>query len=120
MAEIWPGSVPSLPQYGSLSGQPFRAPLRTDFEDGNRRQRRRTTKNTATYQYEVAMTNAEYAIFASWVRDDLVDGSLPFTALVWTATGQAERLCSFVEPYRDEVADFDLHRISMTLDIQDY
>lgn len=120
MAETWPANVPSLAMIGSMKGKPFRAPIVTDMEDGPSRKRRSTTKNIATYTFAITMTNAQFATFKAWVRNQLVDGTLPFSASVYTGSGAATKTCSFTQPYDDDPTDGTQHVVSVSLDIEDY
>jgi hypothetical protein len=90
------------------------------MEDGQKRRRRSTTKNIATYGFQVKMSAAEFAAFQVWVRDTLVDGTLPFEASVYTPSGVADRVCSFAQPYEHDVSDGIVHVVSVSLDIEDY
>lgn len=120
MAETWPISVPSKPKAGSPQTVPFRAPHATEFEDGNIRRRRSTTKNVATQSLQIEMTAAEFATFKAWVRDDLVDGTLPFTMSVWTGNGYADRECTFTQAYGDSQQAGGDHMVSVSLDVEDW
>lgn len=120
MPELWPMGVPSLALAGSMKGKPFRSPHATDMEDGNRVYRRSSTKNIATYSFSLIMSNTAFGIFKAWVRDDLVDGTVPFRAFVYDGAAASEKACSFTQPYDDDPTDGSQHVVSMTLDIEDY
>ena len=116
----WPSDVPSPPLNDTLSITPFRAPLATDMEDGNRRRRRASTKNIATLQFRIKMPAAAFAEFKTWVRDDLVDGVLPFTVPVWVGEDLQNRVCSFTEPYSASFPDKTHAEVTVSLDVEDY
>ena len=120
MAEIWPAAVPSKPNSDSLKGEPFRAPLATDMEGGNRRRRRQVSKNIARLEMTIEMTDAQFVEFKGWVRDTLVDGTLPFTMPIYTGTAYQDRLCAFVEPYQFGAAGWGRHAVSFQVDVEDY
>lgn len=121
MAEIWPSTVPSKPKAGSPQTVPYRAPLKTEFEDGNVRRRRSTTKNVATQSFQIEMTAGQFETFKAWVRDDLFDGTLPFTLSVWTGNGYGDRTCSFTDAtYGDSQQAGGDHMISISIDIEDW
>lgn len=120
MTVAWPSGVPSPALANSLSVVPFRAPLATDMDDGPKRRRRASTKNIATAPFTVRMQNSEFLTFKAWVRDTLVDGTLPFTMPVWTGSAYQTRTCSFVEPYKDNPAGGFYHDVSLNLDVEDY
>jgi hypothetical protein len=101
--------------------EPYRPPLVTDLEDGISRGRRSTTKNIAKVQLSIRMDNSEFDTFKAWVRDDLVDGTLPFTMSVWTGSVYATRTCSLVgKTYQADPAEGFYNDVSMTLDVEDY
>lgn len=120
MAETWPVGVPSKPKVGSQQAMPFRKPLATDFEDGNLRQRRSTTKNVATLAFPIEMSAAQFVDFKTWVRDVLVDGTLPFTMSIWTGSAYATRTCSFVQPYSESQLGGADHTVTVNLDVEDW
>lgn len=118
MPVAWPEGVPYFAQR-PVEVAPFRAPHRTDMEDGPPRQRRSSTRNTATLQFTVPMRNAAFEIFKAFVRDDLVDGTLAFTMNVWAGSDYEARTCTFVERYRAQSAGFE-HLVGFTIDVDDY
>lgn len=118
--EAWPVSVQFLPISGTVTADPFRAPLVTDMEGGNVRRRRTVSKNIATLPMTIHMENDEFLTFKSWVRDTLVDGTLPFTMNVWTGAAYEQRVCSFAKPYQDNPADGFRHDVALQLDVEDY
>lgn len=122
MSESWPATVPYFALVHTVQGEaPFRKPYRTTFEDGNKRARRSTTKNTATVAFSlVPFTKDQFKTFAQWVRDDLVDGTLPFTMKVWTGSDYEERTCSFVEDYTWSDIGYQMMQVQVKLDIDDY
>lgn len=121
MPETWPATVPYRPNSNSQSVEPFRAPFRTEMEDGNQVSRRRSTKNIATLAFTIRMTNDEFDTFKAWVRDDLVDGVLSFTMSIFTGSAYASRTCTFREPYKyDPGSGLDAAEVSLSLDVEDY
>lgn len=123
MPAIWPSDLPYYvrPRAWNLDS-PFRAPHRTNFEDGNKRARRSTSKNIATITFTlIPFTGEEFEIFKEWVRDDLVDGTLAagFAMRVFTGIEYSERTCHFVnDPPYETSADGLYIQISMTLDVE--
>ncbi len=120
MAQTWPASVPHKPAVDSLRGIGFQPPLSTDMDGGNRRRRRNVSLNTASLDMTIHMTNAQFLIFKAWVRDTLVDGTLPFTMPIWTGAAYEERTCSFVEPYQFGAAGSRRQSVSFQLDVEGY
>lgn len=120
MAIEWPAGVPHKPLAGTMQGGDFRPPHVTEFEDGPRRYRRSTTQNIATLQFSIRMDYAALAIFKPWVRNTLVDGTLPFTMPVWVGGSYAVRTCRFVQPPRYADMATDHTDIAVTIDVEDY
>lgn len=120
MAETWPAGVPSRPKVGAQQAVPFREPYATDFEDGNTRRRRSTSRNVASLSFQIQMTAAQFSTFKVWVRDALVDGTLPFTMPVWTGSSYADRTCSFTQAYGDTQVGGQDHMVSVNLDVEDW
>lgn len=120
MAETWPVSVPYKPAADSMKGNGFRRPLMTDFEDGNQRRRRSSTKNIARIEMRIDMSYAQFLTFKVWVRDTLVDGTLAFTMPVFNGSAYQGRTCSFAEQYQFAPAGWDRHAVSFSLDVEDY
>ncbi|HTM76516.1 MAG TPA: hypothetical protein VL133_02665, partial [Devosia sp.] len=81
---------------------------------------RSSTKNRAPAKFTVRMDNVGFETFKAWVRDTLVDGTLPFTMPVWTGAAYQTRTCSFSEPYKDDPAEGMRHDVSVSLDVEDY
>lgn len=120
MAEFWPATVPHKPDDDSLKGTGFRPPLATEFDDGNQRRRRSSTKNIARVEMTIDMSNAQFLTFKSWVRDTLVDGTLPFSMPVFTGVDYQDRVCAFAEQYQFAPAGWGRQTVSLSLDIEDY
>ena len=123
MPETWPSGVPHYVRGGSWKlVRPFRDPLRTEMEDGNQRATRSTTKNIATISFSlIPLTKAQFDTFMDWVRDDLVDGTLPdgFTMTVWTGSGYSSRTCRFPNnPPYEAVTEGHYVVVTMTLDVE--
>lgn len=120
MTIVWPAGVPYTALSGSLQGSGYRPPHTTDFEDGLRRQRRSTTKNIGTIQFTIRMDYTALAIFKAWVRDTLIDGTMPFTMPVWVEGTYADRQCAFVQPPRYAAMETDHADIAFVVDVEDW
>ncbi len=118
--ENWPVSVPHIVRAGSLKGSPFRAPLTTDMEDGQQRRRRSNSKNIARLEMSIYMDDVQFSTFKAWVRDVLVDGTLPFTMPVFTGSAYQVRTCSFNEQYSFDPQAAEGHIVSFAVDVEDY
>ncbi|WP_297105131.1 hypothetical protein [uncultured Devosia sp.] len=122
MPEAWPADVPHTPIAGSFQGTPFRAADATEFEDGPARARRRSTLRIATLRFAIRMSNAQFDAFHLWVNEVLIDGTLPFYMPVWRGGGFVTKLCRFTrgEPFSDDPGQGLRHRVSVSLDVEDY
>jgi hypothetical protein len=118
--QAWPDDVPHEPLANSFQGEPFRAPYSTEMEDGNFRQRRRSTLRVATLRFSVRMPNEAFDVFDAWVEGDLVEGTLPFLMPVWKGGQYVTRTCRFREPFRDNPGHGLRHRVALVLDVEDY
>lgn len=101
---------------------PFAPPLTTDMDSGIPRSRRSTTINVAGLQFVIKMENAEFDRFKLWVRDGLVDGTLPFEMPIWTGSVYASRTCRFRQPrpYSDDPLGGIRHHVTVLIDVEDY
>lgn len=123
MAEAWPSEVPYAPRANSMRvTEPFRAPLATDFENGPSRGRRASTLNVAVVQFSIKMENDEFDLFKLWVRDALIDGTLPFDMRIWTGSDYEFRTCKFKlpRPYTDDPGRGIRHVVGVTLEVENY
>lgn len=121
MTASWPGTVPYKARRGTFALQSgFRAPTKTDLDDGNTRQRRSATKNIASLSFSIKMTGTQFQTLLAWVRDTLIDGTLPFTMNVWTGTAYASRTCNFAAPYSNSDATAPFVFVGVSLDVEDY
>lgn len=122
MPEVWPVDVPHVPLAGSFQGAPYRAPDATEFEDGPTRARRPSTLRIATLRFAIRMSNAQFDTFHTWVKDVLVDGTLPFTMPVWRGGGFVTKVCRFARggPFADDPGQGLRHRVSISIDVEDY
>ena len=118
----WPENVPHAPLAGSFQGTPFKAPNATEFEDGPERARRRSTLRVATLRFAIRMSNAEFDTFHAWVKNTLVDGTLPFTMSVWRGGGYVTKTCRFArgEPPTDDPGQGLRHRVGVVISVEDY
>lgn len=110
-------AIPYTPVLGSWSKTPFREPLRTDMDGGNQRARRRAGDNVPTVTQSVQMSGADYATFESFLIDDLANGTLAFTMLVWSGTAFVSQTVKFTETPVPTSSNRDLYVVPMKLDI---
>ncbi|MEJ0012786.1 MAG: hypothetical protein WDM94_09210 [Bauldia sp.] len=121
MTIAWPAGVTYNIVRGSLRlVAPSRAPWRTEMEDGPKRGRRSSTKNIATITFDLSLADDELRTFMLFERDDLVDGTLPFTMSLLVAGGGYEtRTVAMTEQYRTARGRDRHTTVSLTLDVLD-
>jgi hypothetical protein len=123
----WPTGVPHQIVKGSFRLiAPSRPPKRTEFEDGPKRGRRSSTKNIATIGFDLALMPDELQTFMRFERDDLIDGTLPFTMPVRVAGGTYEDRTVNIVGQNDDASYTAaggvglLTTVSIVLDVEDY
>ena len=81
---VWPAGVPSAPQRASLQiSRAFNAPVSTEMEGGNTRERPRGTLQYRLMSFDIRMTPAKFALFDAFVSDDLARGTKRFDMPIW-------------------------------------
>jgi hypothetical protein len=124
-AAPWPDGVPYQTRVGTWQlTKPFRDPYRTQFDDGAQRARRSSSRNIASISFSIIpMTIDEFELFKAWVRDDLVDGTLPdgFLMSVFTGSTYAQRVCRMTSDpaYRAEMEDMFIVVSFTDLEVED-
>jgi hypothetical protein len=124
----WPATVPHYIVRGSFQLiAPSRPAHRTPFEDGPKRGRRSTTKNIATVGFDLSLTPAEFQAFVAFERDDLIDGTLPFTMpVLLAAQTYGVRTCRMAPAgddgpaYRAAGGRGPFTAVSLVLDVEDW
>jgi lysophospholipase L1-like esterase len=93
---FWPSSLPHEPVLGSWQIEALNlAPLATDMEGGNTRQRRRPGSNVMTINQTLSMTIEQLTTFKAFVRNALKEGTSRFRMPVWLGDGCFEKVCQF-------------------------
>lgn len=118
--ETWPESVPYVPLARTLQVDPFEEPYITEFEDGPLRSRPRGSMSIATLRFTIRMSNAEFDMFKTWVKTDLVKGTRRFSMPVWTGGAFATKACRFRERYKDDPGHGLRHRVAIVVDVEDW
>jgi hypothetical protein len=84
----WPDGVPTTARDGWQMSAMFLAPLATQMDGGNQRTRAQPGNNVASITYPLSpMTDAQYAIFETFMRTTLNNGASRWTMPVLTGTG---------------------------------
>lgn len=58
---VWPTGIPYMPLVDSLSGKPYLAPIPSEMDGGNVRQRARPGDNVRVFQQAILVDNDDYA-----------------------------------------------------------
>lgn len=93
----WPDGVPYAPIIEGF--QPITrslAPISTDMEQGNQRQRRRPGDNVGALGQTIIMRADPFATFTAWWMETLNLGTARFTAQVWLGTDFVSKVCMFL------------------------
>lgn len=110
----WPESLPQEPSASNgWQSQLKDNVLRYPVEVGKPKRRRRSTSSDAIGRASFVMTGAQLATLTEFYRDDLADGTLPFS---WThpVTGLAAEW-EFEEPFSEENFNLDAYRVTCSL-----
>jgi hypothetical protein len=73
------------------------APIVTDMEGGNQRQRSRPGDNVGMLGQTIIMYAAQFEIFTPWWKGTLSNGTARFTAQVWLGTDYETKVCQFTK-----------------------
>lgn len=120
MTATWPVGVPYKAWSNTLRVTPFRAPRKTDMEDGPPRRRPSSTLRIATLAFGIRMDLEQMSAFKDFVAITLADGTLPFTMPVWTGADYEDRLCTFTGPYQAASTKWPFQLVSLTVEVEDY
>lgn len=118
MIQTWPSSINHLAERGTWSKLPHDPLLRSEFDYGPARQRRRFTRQVTQLSFAVVMTDDEYKLFEGFYHDNLGSGAAWFNMPVWLARGGYEvKRVRFMEPYQAKEAGFRHTRISAKVEL---
>lgn len=95
----WPGQLPP-PTLSGYGGEPAQAFLRTDFEAGAARQRRRFTDAPETLTLTWKFTAIEMATFRAFWRTDLGMGAAWCSMTLDLGEGLTAHSTRFIKPYQ--------------------
>lgn len=114
----WPSHINHLAERGSFQLVPNEPPLRSEFDSGPARQRRRFTRQVSKFSFTVQMNEDEYAAFEGFFQDDVRAGAAWFNMHVYLGRGGYEvRAVRFTEPYQVRDAGFRQVKISAKLEV---
>lgn len=115
----WPPNINYLAERGSFKLTPGQAQLRSEFDYGPARMRRRFTREVSTFSFRVKMSETELALFEGFWADDLKSGTAWFNMPVYLGRGGYEtRAVRFMEPYSLADAGFRHVMFSVKLEVK--
>ena len=115
----WPAEINNLPDRGSWSFKPKPAAIRTDFDYGPARTRRRFTRTTVDLDFTVTLSYAEFELFKMFVDYTLAGATKWFNMSVFQGglyDNMAVRFKDQQEPYTAVEAGFDQVRVQLGLE----
>ena len=103
----WPSNLNNLAERGSWNKSPNEPVLRSEFDNGPARARRRFTRQITTISFTVQMTEEEHEAFEGFFQDDLRSGAVWFNMSVYLGRrGYETTRVRFTEPYQVRDAGF--------------
>ena len=117
MTPEWPSSINHLAERGSFRMTPGEPPLRSEFDYGPARMRRRFTSDVTTFSFSVILTEEEHARVEGFWRDNLRAGTAWFNMPVYLGrNGYEVRRVRFTQPYQVNDAGFRHVKVSANLE----
>lgn len=113
----WPAGVPSMPLLSSHSIEPYLAPLRTEMDGGNIRQRARPGDDVAIIQQTVVMTPAQYDELVTWGKGTIGKWTGRFTVKVWLGSSCATKTCMF-DGGAPRPSSFSARRVAVSMKLR--
>ena len=115
----WPTQINYLAERGSWNKSPNEPVLRSEFDSGPARTRRRFTSQITKFSFTVQMTEGEYAALEGFFQDDLRSGAAWFNMPVYLGrNGYEVRAVRFTEPYQVRDAGFLHVKVSAKLEVK--
>ena len=113
----WPNGFPAplSSQFGIQADQLF---IRSDFEAGPARHRRRSTYPVDKLQVDWLLTRAQFGSFQAWWHSDIDSGAGWFDVSLDLGSGETDYEMRFVEPYRASQVNFEYWRVSANVEIR--
>lgn len=94
----WPTALNYLAERGSLQFRQAPQQLRSEFDYGPARMRRRFTRQIATATFTLVLTSSEHEVFKTFFVGDLQSGVNWFTMPVFTGDEYQTHAIRFTEP----------------------
>lgn len=116
----WPAELNSYAQRGTWNLTPSEPLLRTDFEEGPARVRRRFTSRVSTAQFSIDMSSSDFEAFKSFFQHVLLDGAKWFTLSMYAGgDGYEVHTVRFTEPYAAKDLGFRRVLVSVKVETRD-
>lgn len=112
----WPQELNYYAEMGSYNLNPTEPPLRTEFDNGPARVRRRFTKTVPKVNFTVKMTNMEFEVLKSFYFLTLNNGVEWFLIPVFMGDVYVAQFARFVEPYK--MSDDGFQKCSVTFSLE--
>jgi hypothetical protein len=115
----WPAAINYLAERGSWNKVPNEPVLRSEFDVGPARARRRFTSQVSRYSLTIQMSEDEYVLFEGFFQDDLRAGAAWFNMPFYMGRGGYEvKPVRFTEPYQVRDAGFRQVKVSAKLEVK--
>lgn len=114
----WPSSLNYLAERGSLKFQQSEPQLRSEFDYGPARMRRRFTRQIATASFAVVLTSSEHEVFKTFYQENLLSGVSWFTMPVYTGDSYQIHVIRFTEPPAVSDAGYRHVKISAKVELK--
>lgn len=120
MIRDWPTGVNYFPEKGSFKFVPAKTTVRTNFDSGRARKRRRVTRNIPQITFSIIFKKEELEDFQTFYHSTLEEGSLWFRMKIYIRGQYLDHVVRFVDEY--EFSDFGVTgaSISILLEVRNF
>ena len=112
----WPPTVNYYIERGSFKLSPSDDNLRTDFDKGPARVRRRFTVAIPKFEFNITMEEYDLQVFKSFYLNNLYNGVNWFIMPLWDGSSYTDHVCRFTEPY--SLVDFSYGQTTVSFKIE--
>lgn len=114
--ESWPSTLNYFVERGTYRLTPSDNQLRSEFDAGPSRMRRRFTQSIPKFEFSILMKESEIPIFKSFYFNLLNNGVNWFQMPIWDGSSYIEHTARFTEPYNMSDAGYGLTLVSLKLE----
>lgn len=115
---VWPPAIHYEPEQNTLTEDPNPGVTRSAMDQGPAMQRSRFTNQPIIQEFNWYFTPVEYAVFKSFHKFTLVDGTRWFWLSVWTGSQYAVAKANFLDGYKAVSSGVEDTRVSAKLQIK--